>query len=356
MRILRVAALAAGGLLLMSSVVPAQAHGEPSYRWELTPTGTTAQFRGLAAVSKDVAWVGGTAGTVLRTVDGGKHWQNVSPAGAETLQFRDVEAFDAQRAVALTIGEGEDSRVYRTADGGKTWSETFRNTDPKAFYDCIAFNDAKHGLAMSDPVDGKFRIAATSDGGKSWHVQPTDGMPAALPGEAGFAASGTCLVAGAGRTAWFATGGGDRPRVFRTFDGGRRWTVADSPMASGAAAGIFSLAFRNTLFGVAVGGDFTKPTEAVNAASVTYDGGRTWKLVPADRAPKGYRSGSHFVPWSPTTVIAVGPSGSDVSLDGGRSWKQFYDGSFDSVECAGHGTNAGCWASGAQGAVARLTH
>ena len=338
----------------MANVVPAQAHGGSSYRWELTPTGTTAQFRGLAAVSKDVAWVAGTGGTVLRTVDGGKNWQNVSPAGAQSLQFRDVEAFDARRAVALTIGEGEDSRVYRTDDAGKTWSETFRNTDARAFYDCIAFNDDKHGLAMSDPVDGKFRIAATSDGGKSWKVQPTDGMPAALTGEFGFAASGTCLVAGPGRTAWFATGGGDRPRVFRTDDGGRHWTVADSPMASGAAAGIFSLAFRNTLFGVAVGGDFTKPTEAVKAASVTYDGGRTWKLVPADQAPKGYRSGSHFVPWSPSTVIAVGPSGRDVSVDGGRSWQQFYDGSFASVECAGHGINAGCWASGAKGAVGRL--
>jgi hypothetical protein len=53
-------------------------------------------------------------------------------------------------------------------------------------------------------------------------------------------------------------------------------------------------------------------------------------------------------------VIAVGPSGSDVSYDGGRSWTQFYDGSFDSVECAGHGIQAGCWASGAKGAVARL--
>src|SRR5689334_795359 len=331
MRILRVAAVAAGGLLVLSQLVPAQATGGPSYRWDVTPTGSTAQFRGLSAVSKDVAWVGGTQGQVLRTVDGGRHWQNVSPAGAEALQFRDVQAFDAQRAVILSIGPGTDSRIYRTVNAGKTWTETFRNTDPNAFYDCMAFNGGGHGLALSDPVDGKFRIAATSNGGKSWKVQPNDGMPAALPGEFAFAASGTCLVAGPGRTAWFATGGGDRPRVFRTFDGGRHWTVADSPMASGAAAGIFSLAFRNTLFGVAVGGDFTKPTEAVNAASVTYDGGRTWKLVPADQAPKGYRSGSHFVPWSPFTVIAVGPSGSDVSFDGGRSWKQFYDGSFDSV-------------------------
>ncbi|MEU4606523.1 oxidoreductase [Kribbella sp. NPDC023972] len=355
MRILRVAAIAAGGLLLMSQLVPAQASGRPSYQWELTPTGSTAQFRGLAAVSKDVAWVGGSGGQVLRTVDGGKSWQNVSPAGAETVQFRDVEAFDAKRAVVLSIGNGGDSRVYRTVDGGQSWTETFRNPDANAFYDCFDFFDDKRGLALSDPVDGKFRILATSDGGKSWQVQPTAGMPAALPGEFAFAASGTCLVAGPGRTAWFATGGGERPRVFRTVDGGKQWTVADSPMASGEAAGIFSLAFRGPLFGVAVGGDFLKPAEAVKAASVTYDGGRTWKLVPADKAPKGYRSGSAFVPNTPATVIAVGPSGSDVSYDGGRSWTQFYDGSFDSVECAGHGVKAGCWASGAKGAVARLT-
>jgi photosystem II stability/assembly factor-like uncharacterized protein len=355
MRILRVAAIAAGGLLLMSQLVPAQASGRPSYQWELTPTGSTAQFRGLAAVSKDVAWVGGSGGQVLRTVDGGKSWQNVGPAGAETVQFRDVEAFDAKRAVVLSIGNGGDSRVYRTVDGGQSWTETFRNPDANAFYDCFDFFDDRRGLALSDPVDGKFRILATSDGGKSWQVQPTAGMPAALPGEFAFAASGSCLVAGPGRTAWFATGGGDRPRVFRTVDGGKQWSVADSPMASGEAGGIFSLAFRGPLFGVAVGGDFLKPTEAVKAASVTYDGGRTWKLVAADKAPKGYRSGSAFVPNTPATVIAVGPSGSDVSYDGGRNWTQFYDGSFDSVECAGHGVKAGCWASGAKGAVARLT-
>ena len=355
-------ALTAGLLLSLAQLLPAQAvttpggrwHG-PSYGWDLKPTGSESRFRGLAAVSAEVAWIAGSAGQVLRTTDGGESWQNVSPPGAEALQFRDVEAFDARRAVVLAIGVGEDSRVYRTSDGGRSWTETFRNPDPNAFYDCLDFNDHRHGLALSDPVDGKFRIAATSDGGRSWKVQPAAGMPAALPGEFAFAASGTCLVAGPGRTAWFATGGGERPRVFRTADGGRTWRVTDSPMASGAAAGIFSLAFRGPLHGVAVGGDFEKPDEAVRAASVTYDGGRTWRLVPADRAPKGYRSGSAFVPWTFSTVVAVGPSGSDVSLDGGLSWRQFDAGSFDSVECAGHGPWAACWASGEKGRVARLS-
>jgi photosystem II stability/assembly factor-like uncharacterized protein len=356
MKTLRTAALTAGILLAMSQMVPAQAvgHHGPKYQWEVKPTGSTSQFRGLAAVSKDVAWVAGSNGQVLRTLDGGKKWQNVSPPG-QTLLFRDVEAFDAKRAVILAIGPGEDSRIFRTADGGKTWAESFRNTDPNAFYDCLDFNNSRNGLALSDPVDGKFRIAATSDGGKSWKVQSTNGMPAALPGEFAFAASGTCLVAGSGRSAWFATGGGDRPRVFRTIDGGRHWKVSDSPMASGEAAGIFSLSFRNQLQGVAVGGDFATEGDAVKGASYTTDGGRTWKLVPADKAPKKYRSGSAYVPGTAKTFVAVGPTGSDVSVDGGRSWKQFDSGNYDSVECAGHGRQAGCWASGAKGLVSRLS-
>jgi len=72
----------------------------PKLSWQLTDTGTTARFRGLSPVSASVAWVAGRAGTVLRTVDGGRHWASVGPADASALEFRDIEAFDARRAVA----------------------------------------------------------------------------------------------------------------------------------------------------------------------------------------------------------------------------------------------------------------
>jgi Uncharacterized protein related to plant photosystem II stability/assembly factor len=129
--------------------------------WQLKPVDSTEQFRGLDAVSRDVAWVGGSNGSIFRTVDGGDNWANVSPPGATGLLFRDVEAFGRNRAVVLAIGEGDASRVYRTDDGGQTWTQAFTNPDPAAFYDCMAFSDARHGLAVSDPVDGKFRIIAT---------------------------------------------------------------------------------------------------------------------------------------------------------------------------------------------------
>lgn len=206
-------------VLLVTGLLPAiPASAEPTsgdhLSWQLSPTGVTARFRGLSAVSRSVAWASGSLGTVLRTTDGGRSWQNVSPPGVADLQFRDIEAFDARNAVILSIGDGELSRVYRTTDGGATWTETFRSTEPTAFYDCMAFFDRRNGLAMSDPVGGKFRILSTSDGGASWTILPNDGMPPALTGEAAFAASGQCLSADGSRDAWI-TSGGPQARVDR---------------------------------------------------------------------------------------------------------------------------------------------
>jgi photosystem II stability/assembly factor-like uncharacterized protein len=323
--------------------------GQPS--WQLSETGVTARFRGLAPVSDKVAWVAGSAGTILRTTNGGRSWQSVGPPGTAELQFRDIEAFDARNAVALTIGEGDQSRLYATSDGGRTWTETFRNTDPAAFYDCVTFLDRRHGLALSDPVGGKFRILATSDGGRSWAVQPTTGMPDALTGEFAFAASGTCLVSAdhlGGRHAWFATGGGARARVFATSNGGRTWTVTDSPLPSGPSAGIYSLAFKDPWHGIAVGGDYAVPDSAPQGSATTRNGGRTWTTSAA--VPGEYRSGAAWVGIGPV-ALTVGPTGSDVSYDSGRTWKPFDTGSFDAVLCA---PDRSCWASGEQGRVAKL--
>jgi hypothetical protein len=124
--------------------------------------------------------------------------------------------------------------------------------------------------------------------------------------------------------------------------------VASTPVPSGPSAGIYSLAFRNPDQGVAVGGDFAAPTSAPAGATVTGDGGRTW--LSANRDPGEYRSGSAWVKRHGWVALAVGPTGSDLSRDGGAVWQRFDTGSFDAVDCAADA----CWASGEQGRVAVL--
>ncbi|MFI1168974.1 WD40/YVTN/BNR-like repeat-containing protein [Streptomyces sp. NPDC020801] len=360
-----VAAVAGGAVLAALAAVPARAVGPGpgpgqkqtrgqqggSPHWRLKDTGTPGvRFRGLSAVGRRTAWVAGTGGTVLRTTDGGASWRNVSPPGAADLQFRDIEAFDARRAVVLAIGEGEASRVYRTDDGGTTWTESFRNTDAHAFYDCLTFFDHRHGLAMSDPVDGRFRILSTGDGGRSWKVLPGRGMPAALDGEAGFAASGQCLVAAGPHDVWLATGGGARARVLHSADRGLNWSATDTPIPAGdPAKGVFALAFRDRVHGLAVGGDYRPGRTSPRASATTPDGGRTWR--PSVTPPPAYRSGAAWLPHTRAAALAVGPTGTDLTTDGGRTWRTVDNGSYDTVDCASDG---GCWAAGEQGRVARL--
>jgi photosystem II stability/assembly factor-like uncharacterized protein len=343
-----VAGLGAAAPAASAASGPATASHHPALSWQLLNTGTTEHFRGLSAVNRKVAWLGGYDGTVLRTTDSGRTWRNVSPAGASTLQFRDIQAFSARRAVAMAAGTGTDSRLYVTANGGKSWQLAYQNTNADAFFDCMSFFTARHGLVLSDPVNGKFRILSTRNGGRSWRIMPRAGMPPALSGEAGFAAGGECLTASGRHNAWFGSGGGSVARIFHSRNGGRTWHVASTPMTVSASAGVFALAFRSPAAGVATGGDFSSPSADTNIAALSYFGSH-WFTPPA--GPAGYRSGLTWVPHTPASLIAVGLTGSDISYDGGLHWHTFDTGQFDTVTCTHDGA---CWASGDLGRVAIL--
>ncbi|HEY2391942.1 MAG TPA: glycosyl hydrolase [Candidatus Angelobacter sp.] len=306
---------------------------------------TDVPLRGISAVSDKVAWASGAKGTVLRTIDGGATWETVVIAGADSLDFRDIQAFDQNTAFVLSIGNGDQSRIYKTSDGGKIWQRQFTNSDPKAFYDCFAFWDSTHGIAVSDSVDGKFPLIATADG-MTWNPLVVKKMPAALPSEGAFAASGTCIATLGKNDVWFGTGG-PAVRVFHSSDRGKNWTVAETQIVHGAASqGVFSLAFWTAKDGVAVGGDYKEPTKSEKTAAFTHDGGNTWTL--ASKPPQGYRStvavgASH-------TLVAVGTSGADVSHDGGNSWMPMFKEDLNALALAG---NSG-WAVGPAGKIVSI--
>jgi photosystem II stability/assembly factor-like uncharacterized protein len=317
-------------------------------RWTTQTSGVTARLRGVSAVSERVAWASGSGATVLRTIDGGATWQKLSVTD-ETLDFRDVDAIDEQIAYILSIGNGPASRIYKTTDAGKTWKLQFKNDDEKAFLDAMSFWDANHGIAFGDSVDLKFYILTTADGGNTWTRVPPENLPPAQANEGAFAASGTNVALYGKSHAWIATGAAAESRVLRTSDGGRTWQVSDTPLASGPSSGIFSIAFRDTKHGVIVGGDYKKESEAVDNLAVTNDGGATWTLV---KGLAGFRSVVAYVPGQ-KTLIAIGPSGSDYSLDDGRTWTTISGPGFDTFSFA-PGKRIG-WGAGVNGSIGKLS-
>jgi photosystem II stability/assembly factor-like uncharacterized protein len=320
----------------------------PGLAWQSQTSGVTGRLRGVSAVSSRVAWASGAGGTVLRTTDGGQSWQSRRVAGAETLDFRDIDALSDRVASTLSIGSGDSSRIYKTTDGGVHWDLQFANTDPRVFLDAMAFRDEAHGMAFCDSVDGRFVILTTANG-RSWERVPADRLPPALPGEGAFAASGT-NIAMSGRThVWIGT---TASRVLRSSDGGRMWSVSTTPLATGTATGIFSIAFRDERHGVVVGGDYRNESLAIDNAAVTTDGGATWTLV-KDHGLSGFRSVVTWVPGSTQSLIAIGPSGADWSSDDGRTWARIDAAGFDAFSVA-RGSGVG-WAAGQGGRISKLT-
>ena len=316
--------------------------------WTVQQSGTSASLRGISAVTSAVAWASGSNGTWLRTTDGGATWQGGSVPGGAGLDFRDVYAVDARTAFLLSSGDGPKSRVYKTVDGGEHWSLQFENLDRrKGFFDAFAFWNGESGLLLGDPVDDHFVVLLTENGGITWQRQKS---PPALRTEGAFAASGTCIAVHPGGLAWFGTGGIGGARVFRSNDGGHTWMAFSTPVRNDASsAGIFSLAFSDGRNGVAVGGDYAKPSQDAGNIAITTDAGETWIEPPGSR-PKGYRS-AVAVAARRGVWIAAGTSGSDISTDGGRSWKPFDTAAYNAVSLLPDGDG---WAAGPKGAVARL--
>ena len=285
---------------------------------------TTENLRGLSVVSSSIVWASGTHGTYLRSMDGGISWATAQVPGAESLDFRDIQAFSAEEAYLLAAGPGEQSRIYKTNDAGKNWSLQFTNHDPKGFYDCMGFWDREHGLALGDPIDGEFALLTTEDGGAHWNELPDPHRPQSLAEEGAFAASGTCLAVHGEYAVWFVTGG-SAARVFRSGNRGMTWSAADVPLSrQGASAGIFSIAFGSDTYAVVGGGDYQRPEQPGSTLAYTEDGGITW--TPLSIRPQPYFSAVALDPGNPRRLLAVGSAHAAYTDDiQSATWVAYWD-------------------------------
>ncbi|HVC47669.1 MAG TPA: hypothetical protein VND90_10520 [Terracidiphilus sp.] len=327
-------------------------------------SGTTAGLRGIDSVDGTVAWASGSEGTILRTIDGGQHWTRCATPDAATdgatLDFRGVQAFDANTAIVMASGRGDKGRLYKTTDGCLTWKLVFSNPDKDGFWDAIRFFDRDqsslyshqyaNGVLVGDPVNGIFAIFVTRNGGDNWtrwNENDPKHPPKANVGESLFAASNEAAISpGSNGPFAFVTGGTDA-RIYLAqshspFDAGwwESLSSKDLSFASGKSAGAFAIAARrypNSPFAdfMVVGGDYLQPDALGSAAFVHEPPG--FVLVLGDRAiarsrhpPHGFRSA---VQWSPSlhAWITVGTNGSDISRDDGRTWRPLDNGNWNAL-------------------------
>ena len=274
-------------------------------------------FRGLSVVNQKVVWVSGTGGTVLRTIDGGKNWENISVPNMEKIDFRDVEGFN--KNTAIVMGIASPARFYKTTDGGQNWKLVHFDDRAGVFFDGMSFWNKNDGIAFSDPVDGQHLLIRTTDGGDTWHEIPKEGFPHKLNPEFGFAASGTGIPVQGRKTVWLGMGG-VKSRVFKSEDGGMNWSVAETPVVHGGqSTGIYSVAFKNKIVGISVGGDYTNQS-IKNTMAYTNDGGATWHL-PEKQTHQYRECVAHY---RGNIFFAVGPSGFDMTTDNGKNWHLHY--------------------------------
>jgi len=133
-----------------------------SAQWVKQKVDTTASFRGLSVVNEKVVWASGTGGTVIRTIDGGKTWNVMTVPEAEKLDFRDIEAFDANTAYILSIGNGNRTgrnfraRTFQAGHAqllGQTSQKRKTGHEPNAGY-CVF----GRGMQRDDRVGSQGRV------------------------------------------------------------------------------------------------------------------------------------------------------------------------------------------------------
>lgn len=289
----------------------------------LLESGKRISIRGLSVPAGGIVWASGTGGSVARSTDGGKTFTWTKVPGYEKSDFRDIEAFDANTALIVSIMK--PAAILKTRDGGLNWRKVFEDTAKDAFFDAMDVRVSRSHdttvVAIGDPVSGSPVYVISGDAGETWSKPLMHKGAAAsfAEGEAFFASSGTNAVITGGKGSkpeWWAASGGKASFLWN-MAAGRKYLL---PLMQGKeSTGANSLAIRSDhKKAVIVGGDFARDTVSRdNCALISFSPGITITL-PAT-FPHGYRSCVTYV--TSEMLVACGTSGVDISRDGGMNWQ-----------------------------------
>lgn len=305
-------------------------------------------IRAIEVIDKNTLYYAGAKGDVGFTSDGGKTWQIKKITYQDTIvpHFRSI-ASNGKNIFVLSVAN--PALLYKFS---KNKSQlVYKEEHQKVFYNSMKFfADDKHGIAIGDPTEGCPSIILTSDSGNSWTKLPCENLPVFEDGEAFFAASNTNIKI-IDDTVWVVSGG-KKSRVLKSTDKGKTWQIFNTPFIQGnGSQGMYSVDFTNKLNGIAIGGNYSKPTDNCKNKAITSDGGKTWAIVYDNQNPN-YKSCVQYVPnTNGKEVFAVGKTGISFSNDGGKTWAELSKDDYYTIQFIDEHT---AWLAG-NGKIGKLT-
>jgi photosystem II stability/assembly factor-like uncharacterized protein len=290
-------------------------------------------IRGLSVVNDKVAWLSSSKGYIAITKDAGKTWNWQQVKGFETSDFRDVEAFSDKEAVIMS--SGTPAVILKTLDGGTSWQVKYHNRDTSVFLDAMDFL-GKYGCVMGDPLNEHFVLFETTDKGKNWKERDILKSPPARPGEASFAASGSCLhVFDNGlikSNSLILVSGGTTANLYTAPISAKKWVTQALPLSQGrSSAGAFSIATDGKHW-VAVGGDYQRDARTDSTACYSNDAGKSWKIA---KTTPGFQSCVQHLEGK--IYLSTGTAGTYLSKDDGLTWTKIDAGSYNVCVKTQHG-------------------
>jgi photosystem II stability/assembly factor-like uncharacterized protein len=185
--------------------------------WSEQVSGLTTVLYSVSAVNDDIAWIGGAGGKVLRTINSGSNWVNVS----SDLPVQDVYSiygFDANSAI-ITTSPAPGTYIYKTTNGGTNWTQVFYQAG--GFGDAFYFQNSTTGFFCGDAVGGRFSLWKTTNAGMNWD---SSGLYVA-----GSLVSWNNSMFGLGNQIWFGTSG---TSIWYSSNAGVNWANQTTPTAN----------------------------------------------------------------------------------------------------------------------------
>jgi photosystem II stability/assembly factor-like uncharacterized protein len=281
---------------------------------------------------------------LVRTTDGGRSWTAVTPAQARPLLAPNrnnviLQALSVSRAwLAVTFDMSQGGYgihpartvTFGTADGGRTWTRSAL-IHAAGYASSLAFTDATHGWLLQSlgaaMQQNPVQVYRTVDGGRRWSLiaaSPRWNQAGTSPGGLPVSCDKTGIAFATPADGWltsacFSLAGA----VLATHDGGAHWAPQPLPLPAGTCGTSSCLIYPPQFFGPT--GFLTIPHVGAPYLLLSHDTGATWQAESLPRAAGPLSSVHFFDARNGLLISAPGEQDSPgrvfyVTADGGQTW------------------------------------